>query len=700
MSTMGKLMAGAALVALSSAAHAQDLPDAVEAAASDGSSITPDRQVYAAEDFARFAPRSALDMVQQIPGFSIEGDGGGNRNRSRGLGQANGNVLLNGERVVTKADSVSDQLARIPAEDVIRIELVEGSTLNIPGLSGRVANVVAASSDGLSGQFEWNPQLAAEYAENGWLESNMSLSGTFGGFSFTAALEGRPFRQGNGGPNFLTFANGREEERFSLFKANGNDKRVSGSVRYDTSGGTIANLNASYLHRRFRSFEDEYVVAPASALPLSERFDQRNRGFDLELGGDLDFALGPGRLKLIGLNTTQELNFTTQTVIDPATGDPEFGSRFIQQSDRGERIGRGEYTWSMLGGDWQWSVEAAFNSLDQVGDLFVLQPTGEFQPVPFPAGTGGVREDRYESLLSYSRMLVDGLSVQLIAGGEYSSIRQTGAAANARTFQRPKGTLTVSWTPGASTDVTFKVDRRVGQLDFGDFLAEVDLNDDNQNAANNELRPDQSWGVELEATRDFGAWGSASVRAFRRRFEDFVTIVPTPGGGEARGNVEFATIRGVQLDGTLQLTPLGLPGAKIDVSGRLRDSRYPDPVENRFLPVRFAEPHNIELDFRHDIPGSNWAWGWDFRDTGFNRYYRVAEEGLDYAIDRNLALFLEHKDVFGLTVKGRVGNLLEREVVLDRRVFAGPRGSSPLLFSENRRREVGRVLELSVKGSF
>jgi hypothetical protein len=38
--------------------------------------------------------------------------------------------------------------------------------------------------------------------------------------------------------------------------------------------------------------------------------------------------------------------------------------------------------------------------------------------------------------------------------------------------------------------------------------------------------------------------------------------------------------------------------------------------------------------------------------------------------------------------------------VLDREVFTGPRGSSPLLFAENRRREIGRVVNFVVKGSF
>jgi hypothetical protein len=706
---------GTATVSLSAAAQDSSLPaNPSEVLAPPAGIATPTPasdfplneapRVFSPADFAAFNPRSALDMVRQIPGFTIDGEGQGgnnnNNNSARGLGQANGNVLLNGERIVTKSSSITDQLARIAAGDVVRIELVEGSTLNIPGLSGRVANVIASSTDGLQGQFEWRPQMPARYADGRWLEGIVSLTGTFGNFGFTVAVEGRPVRNGNGGPNIVTLGDGRMEERFSLTRSNGDDKRLSGSMSYRTDGGTVMNLNSAYLSRRFHSFDNENVIGPAGAPPLTDLFGQVNRGHDREFGGDIDFALGPGRLKIITLDSAQQLTMRTEAVIDPATGADPFGLRFRQDSQKGERIGRGEYSWAMWGADWQWSFEGAFNRLDQVGFLSRLQPGGDYTPVPFPSGTGGVREERYESLLSYGWPLADGLTLQLIAGAEYSSIRQTGTDANARTFQRPKGSLTLAWAPGPGWDVTARIDRRVGQLNFSDFLAAVNLSDSNENAANNDLRPDQSWGTEIEATRDFGAWGSATLRVFRRRFEDYITIVPTASGGEARGNVPWSRIMGFDFNGTLQLAPVGVPGAKVDLNMSMRDSRFPDPVEDGFLPVQFAQPRQVEVEFRYDVPASDFAFGGSYRYGAFNPYYRVAEFGLDHPFDHNPALFVEHKDVFGLTVNARVNNLLDRPLVLERSVFAGPRGSSPLLFSEDRRRRVGRVVNLTVKGNF
>ena len=81
----------------------------------------------------------------------------------------------------------------------------------------------------------------------------------------------------------------------------------------------------------------------------------------------------------------------------------------------------------MLGGDWQVSAEAAFNRLDNVGSLFFYNPAAEsFVEIPFPAGIGGVREERYESILSYGTQLATGLSLQVAAGMERSTISQTG----------------------------------------------------------------------------------------------------------------------------------------------------------------------------------------------------------------------------------------------------------------------------------
>ena len=57
-----------------------------------------------------------------------------------------------------------------------------------------------------------------------------------------------------------------------------------------------------------------------------------------------------------------------------------------------------------------------------------------------------------------------------------------------------------------------KLQRKVGQLNFFDFLESVDVQDDNNNAANPNLVPPQSWLSELEFNRKLGAAGSMKLK--------------------------------------------------------------------------------------------------------------------------------------------------------------------------------------------
>ena len=100
--------------------------------------------VYTADSFSQFAPRTALEMVERIPGFSIADDDDG----SRGFGQATGNVLINGQRVSGKSNGAESVLGRIAIANVARIELLDGTALGIPGLSGQVVTVITRDTGG------------------------------------------------------------------------------------------------------------------------------------------------------------------------------------------------------------------------------------------------------------------------------------------------------------------------------------------------------------------------------------------------------------------------------------------------------------------------------------------------------------------------------------------------------------------------
>ena len=654
------------------------------------------REVYTPEDFARFAPRNALDLIEQVPGFNIDRGGGG----GRGFGQAQENLLVNGERISSKSTSTADRLSRIAVENVVRIEVVDGATLDIPGLSGRVANIIVTRG-GASGQFEWRPGFSLGESRLNPFEGEVSLTGALVGVDYTLALENRAFARGQRGPVVITDALGTTDIRENAQLDRFNRPSLSGAFAFEPAPGLAVNLNLSGGIEIYRARESE-IRRQGQPLPdLSETYRTVSDEWFYEFGGDIAFALGPGQLKLIALEAFEHKDRTDRSLIvtDPLA---DSGSQFRRTADIGERIGRAEYGWGMWGADWQLSGEAAYNRLDQVGALFIYDPLVEdYVAIDFPEGAGGVREDRYEGLLSSGFPVTDTLTLQLIGGAEYSTIAQTGSNALSRSFLRPKGSVLAAWAPAEGLDVSLEIARRVGQLDFGDFLASVNLDRDQANAGNNRLRPQQSWELELEAAKDFGRWGSATLTLFDQYIEDLVLIVPVDGGGAARGNIDSAHRYGAGLTGTLEMEPLGWRGAKLDARLAWENSRLDDPVTGFARRFDEIDPFDIELNLRHDVPETPFAWGARFRDRSRAANYRVTEIFFNYRPSTDFGVFVEHKDVAGMTARFDISNIPDGAYVLDRTVFSDRRGEDvPVLFTESRRRFAGPSVQLRLSGSF
>ncbi|WP_225982271.1 TonB-dependent receptor plug domain-containing protein [Qipengyuania flava] len=671
-------------------AYAQDDQQPAPAAANG------DAQVFEPAYFAQFAPRNALDMVDRIPGFSISG---GNDQGQRGLGQATQNVIVNGERLSSKSESVRDQLRRIPATDVVRIEILDGNATSIPGLTGQVANVVY-TSNGASGQFEWTTGFRPHNTEAQLFGGEISVIGSSGALDYTVSLSNENNRFGADGPVSITDRDGALiESQYSKLSGKFDNPKISTAFSYDFGGDVTANLNLSYGSDFFSRKEPETAIDSAGVTRTREALVEED-GPEYELGGDIQFPFGPGSLKLILLERFERDNYSS-SVIDRLSDDsPPRGFRFEQTNGAGERIGRLEYDWKLWGADWQLSGEAAFNRLDRRSRLFELAPGGEFFQLAFPQGNGGVTEDRYDASLSISRSLSSTLSVQVIGAMEFSTIEQTGFAANSRSFKRPKGSFAATWKPRDDFDISVTLAKRVSQLSFGDFLASVSLNNDNQNGGNNELVPYQSYNVEIEANKTFGAWGSLKLEARKAWFEDFIDWFPLPGGGEARGNIGDADRLHLQANATINLDPLGFRGARVDLEVVKRDMNVIDPFTGLNRPFSYDQEGSFEIDFRHDVPGTDWAWGANLDHFDQAPYARRFEIGREWEGKVFGSLFIEHKDVLGLTVRVRANNLLGARDYFRRTVFDGPRPEGAVRFEEYRSRRIGPIFRLTVSGDF
>ena len=657
-------------------------------------SATVGPRSFTPEDFARFAPRTALDMIQRVPGFTIR-----DAPQERGLGEATANVLVNGRRISGKSDDVAAQLGRITAQNVVRIEIVDGATLDVPGLSGQVANLITRSTR-TNGQFAWRPEFRAHHTDPLLTRFESSVTGALGPVEYTLGLENQASRSGAGGRTQILGRN-RDflELREDVWTNDGEQPRASARFVYDGPGSSVANLNLSY--RRFSYLYDERgerTLRPDEADRL-RLVTEDVRGHEYEIGGDFDFALGPGRLKLIGLNRFEHEPVESEVLTDFVDGTSSTGSRLESVGDESERIARAEYRWRAGGGDWQVSAEAAFNSLDTVSHLFELDADGVFQEVAFPGGTGRVAEDRYEVMASYGRPLASNLTLQLSAGGEYSNLRQVGAGGLSRTFYRPKGQLALAWRATPRFDVNVRMQRRVGQLNFSDFLQSVNLGEDRENAGNPDLVPPQSWELDIEGIRNLGRYGTTSLRLYGRWYDDIVDIVPIGATGESPGNIDHAIVYGFEWKTTFNFDPMGWRGARLDARLQLQNSRVDDPLTG--LPRRISDNlmRLVEVGLRHDIADTDLAWGFNINHEIYAPSVRLTEIGRQWEGPVWGSLFAEHKDVFGLTVRATLGNVFGARSMWERTVYEGRR-TGPVDFFEDRNRTIGPVFSFSIRGRF
>ena len=653
-------------------------------------------RTYTQADFEQFAPRNALDMLQRVPGFSIRDSAS-----QRGLGQATGNVLLNGARPSSKSDDIGSQLSRIPASSVTRIEIVDGASLDIPGLSGQVANVVFAGSGGWSGQFSWSPEARPHNTRPVLWRGDISATRKTGDTTFEVSLNNSDTGHGGAdGPTRIVNGDGTlRQDRLESFTSEYNSPKLAAKLVWDPAGARLLNLSAQYQRIYDRFNEDSLRTAPGQADELRTVRARENR-WNYEIGADYAFPLAGGTLKAIGLIQQSHEPYVVDVISRFDDGSPAVGERFSQTGKISEKVARGEYSWNMLGGDWQVATEAAFNKLDSEAALFELGADDQFVEVPFPSGSGGVSEDRYEGSLSHSRVLAPTLSAQLNLAVERSTIVQSGDDGLSRTFLRPKGKLSFAWKPAPDLDLAFSIQRRVLQLSFYDFLARAFIDDDNENASNTDLRPQQDWSYEGEINKSLGAWGKTQLKFVYRDVSDYVDIVPVEGGGEAVGNVRKASAGAIVSTSTLTFDPIGLKGVRLDGTFVIQKSRLVDPFTGEARQWSGFNNRQANLNLRHDVPGSQWAWGMGANHNNNLPRYRSNQSDRGWEGPWFVSAFVEHKDVLGLTVRGRVGNILGARNYRERIVYTGLRGESPVDFAELRDRRIGPVFTLTVRGNF
>lgn len=642
--------------------------------------------------FEVYAPRSALDMVSRIPGFQI--DSGDNK---RGLGQGGANILINGERLTGKTD-VGAQLSRIVAESVVRIEIKDGASLDIPGLSGQVANLVTKTT-GQTGTWSWAPEFRERQHAN-FGHAHLTLSGERGNLTYTAELRNEAQRNGDWGPETLTQADGTVFEiRDELGRYNFDGPGGSLDLSWKPKDDHVGNLNL------------EYNKENAAQMVRSSRRAQTARGDDLEtiftggedewnakVGADFEFPVGPGKLKIIGYYRFERSPTRSAFSVFALNSEQLSGSVFDRVADEAETIARSEYSWSRkTGRDWTIGVEGTLNFLDITSSLQEFDD-GSFSVVPLDGATSRVEERRAEATLTHSRVMSPKWNLQVSAGVEYSELKQTGGLS--RDFVRPKGFLLATYKPDESASLRFKVEREVGQLSFFDFISSVDVQDNFDRTGNVNLVPEQSWNISTEYEKDFGQGFTISINPYLNFISDLVDRVPIGDDGDAVGNVDTAIQYGVDFNTSVKGDRWGWNGTQFDLDLEWRNSRVDDPLTGVARQLSRDKNTFWHGRMRHDIPDTSWAYGAGMREYVDFKGFRLFTTD-DPTLERPITYaFVEHKDVMGVKIKAEVTNLLNSKEEFTRGVFTDRRDRGALDFTEFQSRAFGPILNIEFSGTF
>jgi len=145
---------------------------------------------------------------------------------------------------------------------------------------------------------------------------------------------------------------------------------------------------------------------------------------------------------------------------------------------------------------------------------------------------------------------------------------------------------------------------------------------------------------------------------------------------------------------------MGWAGVRIDANVKIEESRIQDPLTGQTRSFSSHYDRRGDISLRHDIAGTQWAWGVGMQYNHVLPAYRLSQVERNYEGPIYTWAFIEHKDVLGLTLNLQVFNLTDGRAIYERSVYSGLRTDSPVLFNESRDLSVQPIFRIQVTGNF
>ena len=640
--------------------------------------------VFTPDFFADQRPNTALDMVSRVPGFSTN-DGSGNR----GFEGAVGNILINNARPASKNDTGSNVLSRTPASQVERIELIRGGApgIDMQGYSV-VVNVVLKTEntrqsiltgsgyffDGGRDQFNGSYQFTAREGDRTW------------GVTLT---DGLSMSDSNGvGPVVRTDANGNVIRRESYFTDTfGGGQSIRGNYASPLMGGKIdltARLGINDYHnvnlqtgpdvRRESLYDEDGDSGEVGAVytrPLSDRLKLETRLIHEWSAFD---SVSTSRTRIAGVD------------------DPE--QAFMAAGESSESILRGLVRFERSPAlTFETGAEIAYNMLE-VDQAFTVGGVA----VPLPSASVKVEETRGEAFGKATWRLRPELTLEGGLRLESSTISQSGDAEQEKSFFFAKPRFLATWTPRPNNQLRLRFEREVGQLDFGDFAASADLEDENVFGGNVDLEPEQRWISELIYERRFWGDGIVSVGLRHDEITDAIDVIPLDDGLSAVGNIGEGTLDQLAVTVAVPTDRLGVSGGMLRLRNTWNHTEVTDPTTGEIRPISNTRASQPTISFEQDIASWKLQWGAAYIPLLTGQWSYDPDQTSGWRGNNYLEAWAEYKPTATLANRAQI-NLWD-DFDIERTVYADRTAARPVAYVEHRYIDPRTFIQIRVRKTF
>ena len=728
-----KSFVGLTLAALmSSTALAQE-------STSDGNSSTV---TYNEEYFVPYNPVTLQDMLRSVPGTAAllaKADEELTGRRVRGFGSAGDQILIDGKRIAGKTNSLGLQLKRIQATQVSRIELIRGTKAGLDVQSeGLIINVIMRETASKSNTV-WT--IGGQYVENGQINplAKVTHTGERGNLKYNIGVDFALEETRKKFTDTFFDAAGNQYSSNQLLDVDDRTKTfINANIEYNAENGDVLRLNGQLEFDKNDTIQTDTQSHLANIMisnPITggvstfvagdTRFIQRDRAhrpFHWEFGGDYEHrfeSLGLWKTLWVINHGVHDWDTTFQSG-DNGEAIAVTGSNFSER-DHGEKILRS----SLLNTFWdvhtiEYGGEVAINDVSTTN----RSRRADGSVIESSLGDIDVQEVRFEAFASHNWSIASNISLQSSLNAEWSEISQTNnLMPDDPDFTRDFFFLKPRWNLRYDIDeqnqLRVTVERKISQLDFGAFGSSFDLEDDETDGGNAELKPEDRWEFSVAYENRFAEdQGSISIKGFYNKIRDHIarigvgpdTLDPATINQTAirsiPGNIGDAKEYGVEVNGSYRLKEFDLPNAIISGKYILRETEATDPYLEIERPIQYKQKHEWLITFQHDLVNSGTIYGFNITNKGPGG--RGPGTGFRYDIielwertnDVKANAYIEQNVFNGMRLRFDVKNILNAKTNYQLTKYLSNISNNTVNYNEFRAASEARTYTLTLQGSF